>query len=55
MLVMSGLPPIATVARTSQIGGFVPRCDISYSCTGGAIDVIGSELVPDFDASTQKI
>jgi hypothetical protein len=22
--IMSGLPPVATVARTSQIGGFVP-------------------------------
>src|ERR1700726_683363 len=27
-LVMSGLPPAATVARTSQIGGFVPKGNI---------------------------
>jgi hypothetical protein len=28
-LVMSGLPPVATVARTSQIGAFVPKPDPS--------------------------
>jgi hypothetical protein len=28
-LVMSGLPPVATVARISQIGAFVPKPDPS--------------------------
>jgi hypothetical protein len=34
---MSGLRPVATVARTAQIGGFVPFANVAPELLGEAI------------------
>jgi hypothetical protein len=35
---MSGLPPVATVATTSQIGGFVPTADLHKPPEGARVE-----------------
>jgi hypothetical protein len=50
------MPPVTGMKQTSnspsEFRGNVATSDCS--CIGGAIDIIGSELVLNFDASTQK-